>query len=347
MAQTLAKQNEKPDQASLTPGVRESELLCQALERIYPFLSLEQTTRNLKKIHLVAIRLTTHCNQSCPFCQAIEPQKAPGPAAQDLRRAFARLASALPGSKIVFTGGEPTLREDLPALVADLVAREGILFLEVQTNGIRLGANPDRLIFTPSEKLGFMVAMHGLRESIYDACTGTQGQLESAISGVKALLGAGHPVELNCVLSALNIDGLQAMIESIPSLFPDRQPGVHLSIMGVPEQRDATDLHVPYPRLVQEVSSAIEKGADIGLSVNAALNAGHAAVPPCLLTEDLLASSDLRQLYNHEGHSPNKQAARWWTKSKVCASCQADAQCLGLPRSYVEKFGLHELTPIG
>lgn len=318
--------------------------LRRALCRIYPFLSFERIPSRDGGIDLVPTRITSKCNQRCPFCQAIDPQPEDGPPWRTIEAAMERIARALPGAKIVITGGEPTLRQDLVALLGALLALEGLGAVEVQTNAVRVGRSPERFPFPRSEKLGFLVAFHGATPAVYDAATGTTGQLPHAIAGIQALLGAGHDVELNCVISAINIDHLAGLPATIAPWFDERQrPRLHFSIMGIPEHRDVAALLVPYPAMLRELERAQQAARGFGFPTSAALSAGHAAVPPCLLPSPGQLQPESR--YAHEQGS-ERAASAYWAKGPPCDDCTAGDACWGLPRCYVERFGFDELRPI-
>jgi hypothetical protein len=89
----------------------------------------------------VIIEVTQRCNLSCPVCYAGTPSNTPDPSLETISRLFRRAAEAGPGSNIQLSGGEPTLRDDLPDLVA--MGRDaGFDFIQVNTNGLRLGRDP-------------------------------------------------------------------------------------------------------------------------------------------------------------------------------------------------------------
>jgi len=96
---------------------------------------------------LAIIDLTNRCNLNCPICFA----NANNPnvpyiyevSTQQAKNMIDNLASnkPIPPSAIQFSGGEPTLRDDLPELIR-YVVRKGIKHIEVNTNGLRLSKDP-------------------------------------------------------------------------------------------------------------------------------------------------------------------------------------------------------------
>jgi hypothetical protein len=89
----------------------------------------------------VIIEVTQRCDLSCPICYAGAPSKTPDPSAAAISQLYRRAAKAGPGSNIQLSGGEPTLRDDLPDLVA--MGRDaGFDFIQINTNGLRLGRDP-------------------------------------------------------------------------------------------------------------------------------------------------------------------------------------------------------------
>jgi uncharacterized radical SAM superfamily Fe-S cluster-containing enzyme len=95
---------------------------------------------------LAIIDVTNRCNLSCPVCFATagttgyvyEPSK------DEVRRMLKNLRQndPVPTPALQFSGGEPTIREDLPSLIE--IAKElGFRHVEVNTNGIRLAQSTD------------------------------------------------------------------------------------------------------------------------------------------------------------------------------------------------------------
>jgi uncharacterized radical SAM superfamily Fe-S cluster-containing enzyme len=86
----------------------------------------------------ILIEVTQRCDLACPVCFAAAPYKGAEPSLDEVGRLLRRAQEAGPGSNIQFSGGEPTMRDDLPELVA--LGREiGFNFIQINTNGLRLG----------------------------------------------------------------------------------------------------------------------------------------------------------------------------------------------------------------
>jgi uncharacterized radical SAM superfamily Fe-S cluster-containing enzyme len=89
------------------------------------------------------LEVTRRCNLACPICfaesspEALEADPSAEEVGELLRDVFRRQGAV----NIQLSGGEPTTRDDLPELVRS--AREiGFTFVQVNTNGIRLAAEP-------------------------------------------------------------------------------------------------------------------------------------------------------------------------------------------------------------
>jgi hypothetical protein len=219
----------------------------------------------------------------------------------------------------------------------------------VQTNAVLIGSQAERFDFQPSKRLWFIVAMHGLHQEVYDRCTGTRKMLPMALEGARRLLASSHQVEFNCVISELNRQHLDDYISSVPELFSgERRPVVHFSVMGIPEHLEVSSLLVRYTDLLAGIRSALDQARARGVEARVSLSAEHSAVPLCVLLEGGLHDiSEYPRMYEHEGKNPAEDIARWWAKGPACAQCTLDRFCLGVPRSYSQRFGFDELRAIG
>jgi len=93
----------------------------------------------------IILEVTQRCNLACSVCYADAGRReGADPPLDAIARWYAAARRAGTGSNIQLSGGEPTLRDDLPQIVA--MGREaGFGFIQINTNGIRLARDPDYL----------------------------------------------------------------------------------------------------------------------------------------------------------------------------------------------------------
>lgn len=312
----------------------------------FSFCTVEQGTDDSGKTmgSEALIRLTARCNQKCPFCSAPRPH--PDPTFEAVISCVEYLQKNYPSPCIILTGGEPTLWKGLEKLTARLLREPGVSLLHIQTNAVYF-ANKTRLApFPKSEKLRFFISFHGAEEEIYNRTTGTAGQFHLAIEGIRNIIDAGHNMLLNIVSNKHNYTHLTDWVEAIPRLFNGREcPLVHFSITMCPEHRDtAPDCLVRYSELSPRLEAAVERATELNIPFEPLLSSSHASIPACLIGQSFRSrAGDLPEIRPEEFSFETLDKP--WVKAKGCVDCRYSRWCMGLPRPYVQKFGLDELKP--
>ena len=88
------------------------------------------------------LEVTQRCNLKCPVCFADAGGRAPAdPTLDTIAGWFRRLLDSGGPCNVQLSGGEPTVRDDLPE-IATLGRSMGFRFIQVNTNGLRLAADP-------------------------------------------------------------------------------------------------------------------------------------------------------------------------------------------------------------
>ncbi len=92
----------------------------------------------------VLLEITARCNLSCPVCFAASGEAAPDDPSLATIDSWYRAAGRASGHQIVIqlSGGEPTVRDDLPAVI-ELGRRQGFQSIQLNSNGLRLAQEPD------------------------------------------------------------------------------------------------------------------------------------------------------------------------------------------------------------
>ncbi|NLM46770.1 MAG: radical SAM protein [Firmicutes bacterium] len=118
----------------------------------------------------VLLEVTKRCNLHCPFCFAA------GGAGEDIPLAIVKerlQALAVPNQTLVqLSGGEPTVRDDLPEIVA--AAREaGCRYVQLNTNGLRLAEDESYVRSLAEAGLSFVfMQFDGMDDKIYRTLRG-------------------------------------------------------------------------------------------------------------------------------------------------------------------------------
>ena len=87
------------------------------------------------------IDVTNRCNLRCPVCFAGSNGYGKDPTADEIKAIIDNFATNTNAAGIQFSGGEPTLRADLPELIA--YARRRFEHVEVDTNGIKMAQSAE------------------------------------------------------------------------------------------------------------------------------------------------------------------------------------------------------------
>jgi len=97
--------------------------------------------RHAQRTCTALVEITSRCNLHCPVCFADSGGAGPDPDHDVLRRMFEQTMARTGGCNLQLSGGEPTVRDDLPEIVK-LARRVGFGFVQINTNGLRLAEDP-------------------------------------------------------------------------------------------------------------------------------------------------------------------------------------------------------------
>jgi uncharacterized radical SAM superfamily Fe-S cluster-containing enzyme len=91
----------------------------------------------------VLLEVTDRCNLNCTICFADSGRdKTQDPSLEKISLLLERAMAAVGPSNLQLSGGEPTLRDDLPQIV-EIAQQIGYTFIQVNTNGIRFASDKD------------------------------------------------------------------------------------------------------------------------------------------------------------------------------------------------------------
>jgi uncharacterized radical SAM superfamily Fe-S cluster-containing enzyme len=98
-----------------------------------------------RRTTLPEIEVTWRCNLSCPVCFMFDGGAPPDPSIEDIARMLETIRRYDGGGlPVQITGGEPTVRDDLPEIIA-MGKNLGFECIELNTNGLVIGRRRDYL----------------------------------------------------------------------------------------------------------------------------------------------------------------------------------------------------------
>lgn len=129
--------------------------------------------RHMRRGTLVEIEVTRRCNAKCPVCFMSADFPSDGITFEEIEGLVTTLAEKVgPETGLQITGGEPTVRPDLPEIVA-MARRHGFTGIEVNTNGIVIGRSKDYLLkLVEAGITGVYLSFDGIDEEPYESICG-------------------------------------------------------------------------------------------------------------------------------------------------------------------------------
>ena len=159
-----------------------------------------------RPIHDLRISVTDRCNFRCSYCMPAEiygrdfaflPRSEVLTFEEVVR--LARVFAGLGAEKLRITGGEPTVRHDLPDLVRGLAAVEGTRDLAMTTNGSNLGRLARPLAEAGLRRVS--VSLDALEEATFARMNGVHFPVARVLEGIAAAKAAGlEPIKVNTVV---------------------------------------------------------------------------------------------------------------------------------------------------
>lgn len=148
------------------------------------------------------VSLTDRCNFRCPYCMPVEPDFMPKSwqlTRSELRRLLHLFVAELGMTQLRLTGGEPLLRRDLEAIIAECgnLRAVGLHRISMTTNGFLLAKRARALKSAGLDDLN--VSLDGLTPETFAALSGGR-RPEPVLAGIEAAVKAGLPLKLNTVV---------------------------------------------------------------------------------------------------------------------------------------------------
>ncbi len=185
-----------------------------------PICDLEiETTAPFSKVPTAPYRmdlaLTYRCNNNCSHCYNARSRNYPELTTEEWFAILDRLWE-LGIPHIVFTGGEPTLREDLPKLIHHAEANGQITGLNTNARKLKDPAYVQTLVNAGLDHVQITLESH--IENIHDQMVASNGAWDDTVTGLKNVLSSSLYVMTNTTMLKLNSPFIPDTLEFLGKL---------------------------------------------------------------------------------------------------------------------------------
>ena len=207
----------------------------------------------------VLLEITSRCDLGCPVCFASAGSEKRDPGLDELASLYDMLSQRGGPFNIQLSGGEPTMRDDLPEIIA-LGRERGFSFFQLNTNGLRLARENGY-----AEKLRkagvscVFLQFDGMSEAPYIALRGRE-LLSHKKRTIENCTAAGLPVVLvPTVAPGINEQELGAILRFAMDKAPSVR-GVHFQPISYFGRYDQTPpkMRITIPRILRLIDEQTE-----------------------------------------------------------------------------------------
>lgn len=199
---------------------------------------------------VVVWNCTRQCNLSCRHCYAsANSQRVSGEMNTAEGKAFIRDLADFNVPVILFSGGEPLLREDLFELAS--LAREQGIRVVLSTNGTLI----THKVAEEISQVGFAevgISLDGIGEN-NDRFRGKNGAYQAALEGIRKCVSLGLRVSLRLTITRFNYQDIPAIFRLVEEEGIDRVCFYHLAYCGRADSMRREDLNHSEARSVVDM----------------------------------------------------------------------------------------------
>lgn len=344
--------------------LRSLSLVLQDREGAAPAVRRTPFGSHIRELPVLSeIALTYRCQNRCTFCYALSPDRGDEVSEMTTAQVKRMLDVIVDDARVPtvsFTGGEPTLRPDLPELIGYAKSRR--LRTNLITNGIRCGVNGYVNLLAEAGLDSAQVSLEAAQPQIHDAIVGRSGAWRRTMQGIRNLKASGIHVHTNTTINHKNHDHLLDLVDLLAEM---EQPYLSMNMVirtgGAVGRQD-----IGYSGIEQVVCPLKERAQDHGMRF-----VWYSPVPLCLFnpvahglgSQSCSAADGLLSIAPDGSVLPcssfgrgvgnllqerfdavwNKRSTRYWRDKEFlppgCRDCEMAALCCGACPLYWDERG--------
>jgi len=291
-----------------------------------------------KKIQKVEIIVGFSCNNNCKFCSIRERDfnKTTNQIKEDIKRAFEQTHY-----EVNFTGGEPTIRQDLPELVK--YAKEvGFKRISVTTNGRIFSYKEFTKKIVDAGLNGAIFSIHSNIPELHDYLTGVPSCFDQMLKGFYNLKRYVKEIDVNTVVNQKNYKNLPELADFLVNLNVRSNCIIFPTIDG--NLLNNTEL-IPD---MSKSSPYIKKAIDI--LVKNKITAWSLNIPVCFMKGyekySELMELKTKMIWPDQETNLDEKRLEGKVKVKACEECKFRLVCAGICEKYVKIKGNNEVKSV-
>lgn len=316
--------------------------------------------KNQRAPSMLYISLDERCNENCVFCvvKGANLGKFGSMNSEEAKRIIKEFIEN-GGVDIGFTGGEPTLNEDLPEIIQYAEQFGTLHSISIVTNGTGLANKKylERLIDSDKENImTFSISLHSHREDISELLTGTKGTYKKTIAGIENVIKKERCISIYQVITSKNYKDLFLFVKYLNKNYPQ----IRFVTFAYPfPQGNAVLNEWIYPK-ISSLKPYLIKALKFLEKENYVVNiASCGQFPLCALPgfEEKILDTLFWSEENISGvvggksfHEFEMMSEEWVDQYKnrniECKKCLLNKYCQGFWKIYIDLFGFDGLHPI-
>ena len=290
---------------------------------------------------LLDVVLGYDCNLKCTYCTITDAMRRRALDTAVIAREIDEAATR-GWARIAFTGGEPTIFDDLPKLVG-FAKKRGFTEIKVQSNGLRYAHEPylDHLIERGANL--FHVSLHAFDDAAYERTVQLAGAARLRRAAITHLVSRELDVVADLIVKN---DTLPELVNWVQSLVDVGIRRFRLWLVSLTDQNAGNVEQLPR---ISDVVPTFRRVFDDARAGGYEVHSLH--VPRCFLPgyEDHVVhpgADGVRVVTPDEQFDLTDSRLTGGVKPDLCGSCRYDDACPGLRSDYVERYGTDELHPV-
>lgn len=289
---------------------------------------------------LLDVILGYDCNLACDYCTITPTMRSRALAPAAIVDAL-REGRRLDYDRVAFTGGEPTIRADLLALIK-ASSKLGYADIKLQSNGLLFSAaNVERLVAAGVTR--FHVSIHTHEPAAYDALVRREHAHALMEQGLRNVVASGQHVVVDVIVKH---DTFRRLPDAIDWIAAREVPEIHVWYVSLTDGNASNVASLPaMSEAVPFIREAFARARAHGIDIKSL----H--VPRCLLRDDWQHAWDPGaqrvMVVTPEATFELKQS-RLAGQQQVpaCAGCRFEELCPGVRPDYLARYGDGEIAAV-